>query len=110
MDRFIKEFEINEYTYKLGYNLYSNKVYPRIEIYKNNKLLSGGYLNNAGAFADWLYFYTSISFPDSDNDGYVNTIKEMFTKLKQYNEIPQMIEEEFENIFLLYKLNNFKKL
>jgi hypothetical protein len=40
---------------------------------------------------------------------YVKDIKEMIEKLKEYHEIPEEIEKEYENLFILYKLNNFNK-
>jgi hypothetical protein len=109
MDKVINKLKKDEITYKLGYNLYDNKVYPRIEIYKNNRLFSGGcwyYGSYYGSYVGFFYFDGLFS----DNDGYTDTIKEMFTKLRQYNEIPQMIEEKFENIFIMYKLNDFKEI
>ena len=63
----IKVIKKDEFTYKLGYNLYDNKVYPRIEIYKDGVLLSGGYWGfgaNAGLF-DFGATYSS-----SDAYGY----------------------------------------
>jgi hypothetical protein len=105
MRKVIKEVKENEYTYKLGYELYSNKVYPKMEIYNNEGLLSGGNWYS-GSIEGLFYFDTNSS---SYTYGDIGTIKEMFTKLRQYNEIPEYIEKEYEKIFLQYKNNNFKE-
>jgi hypothetical protein len=107
MRKVIKEIERNTYTYKLGYDLKYNKVYPYIEIYKNEELLSGGLLSSKPN-VPLFYFDGNVYLPYSD--GYVNTMKAMFNKLREYNEIPQSIEDEYEKIYLLYKLNDFKEL
>ena len=103
----IKVIKKDEFTYKLGYNLYDNKVYPRIEIYKDGELLSGGYWS-LGAIAGLFSFFATDS--SSFTNGHVDSMKEMFNKLRQYNEIPKYIENEYEKIFLLYKLNDFKEV
>jgi hypothetical protein len=35
MGKIINKIKNNKYTYELGYDLYDNKIYPSIEIYKN---------------------------------------------------------------------------
>jgi hypothetical protein len=105
MDKVIKEFNHENLIYELGYNLLDNKICPRIEIYKNGNLLSGG---------GWYYSaivesFNFGTFSSSDAVSGIGTIKELFAELRKYNEISQNIEQEFENIFLLYKMNNFKK-
>jgi hypothetical protein len=69
MDKVIKEFKINnsdneDLAYNLGYYLWDNKVYPQIEIYKDNNLLSGGYWFD-GASAGLFNFYATYSSSDS---------------------------------------------
>jgi hypothetical protein len=103
----IKELEKDEYTYQLGYTLYDNKVYPRIEIWKDKELLSIGIWNYGSVETP---FYFNAEYSSSNDYGYVDTIKEMFTKLRQYNEISDNIEKEYEDMFLLYKLNNFNEI
>jgi hypothetical protein len=105
MDKIIKEFKENEYTYQLGYYFLKDGVYPRIEIFKDRELLSGGNWSNginAGLFCFVNYFFSFA--------GYVNTIKEMFNGLREYSKIPEEVEKEFENIFIMCKLNNFKEI
>jgi hypothetical protein len=112
MDKVIKEFKNNnsnneDLTYQLGYDLYENKVYPRIEIYKNEVLLSGGYWC-FGASVGLSNFIASDS--SSYSNSYISTIKGLFNKLRKYNELSQNIEQEYESLFIMYKLNNFNEL
>jgi hypothetical protein len=102
-----EEYKNSNLTYKLGYNVWDNKVYPRMEIFKNNNLCSGGFLSSKSN-VPLFYFDGNIYFPYSE--GYADTIEEMFIKLRKYNEIPRSIEDEYEKIYLLYKLNDFKEL
>jgi hypothetical protein len=113
MNKVIKEFKFeikeNEYTYEIGYNIYAKKVYPKIEIYKNEEFLSGGFwINNLPTGSANFVVYTA--FFNNDNDIDVDTIKKMFIELRQYSDVPEEVEQEYEKIFLLYKLNDFKKL
>jgi hypothetical protein len=80
MNKVIKEFNINtvknnsntDLVYQFWYNLWNNKVYPRIDIYKNEKLLSRSY---------WTYeIYGELFYFDTDNSslnsyGHVVTMK-----------------------------------
>jgi hypothetical protein len=106
MDKVIKEFNNKNLIYQLGYNPWRNKAFLRIEIYKDEELFSGGGRSD-GTYGGLFYFFTDYS--SSDFSGYANTIKEMFTQLRQYHEIPEYIEKEYEDLFLLYKLNDFNK-
>jgi hypothetical protein len=112
MDKVIKEFKINnsnneDLTYQLGYNLYNNRVYPIIGIYKNEELLSAG-IWTYGTYVGNFNFNADVS--SSDAYGTVGSIKEMFTELRKYNNIPEEAEKEYENIFIIYKLNDFKEI
>jgi hypothetical protein len=106
MYKIIKEFKNEELIYKLGYFLLVDKVYSRIEIYKNGDSLSVGRWGS-GAFANQFYFYSAAS---SKAYSVIDTIKEMFIELRKYSEIPEYIEEEYGDMFLLYKLNDFNEL
>jgi hypothetical protein len=106
MNKTIKEFNNENYTYKLGYNLWSNKVYPRLEVYKNNKMLSEGGLS--GGFFEGLFGFCA-SYSSSFYTGTADTMKELFIELRKHSEVSQNIEEEYESLFFLYKLNNFKE-
>jgi hypothetical protein len=106
MDKVIKEFNNESLDYKLGYNLYEDKVYPRIEIYKDNKLLSSGHLSIG---IDTTEFYFNANYSSSFTNGYVKTIKEMFIKLREAVDVPEKIEREYESLFIMYKLNNYKE-
>jgi hypothetical protein len=107
MDKVIKEIKINEYTYRLGYDLRDNEIYLCIEIYKNKRMLAAG---------QWIYrttedfFAFDADYSSSNSYGTVNTIKEMFNKLREYNDVPGEIEREYESLFIMYKLNDFKEL
>jgi hypothetical protein len=69
--------------------------------------LSGG-IWSIGDINESFYFCVNIS--PNVFGGYVGTIKELFIKLKKYNNIPEEVKTEFENLFLLYKNNDFKEL
>jgi hypothetical protein len=103
MDKVIKEIRINNSAYLLGYDLYWEEIYPRIEGYKEKKLILVGYradgLEN-NSFGFQVY---------GQNCGIVGNIKELFNKLREHNEIPEEIEKEFESLFILYKLNDFNE-
>jgi hypothetical protein len=104
MNKVIKEIKENEYIYQLGYNLWDNKVYPRLETYKIGKLVFGFSLSPNKSFSIGIYHASSYIY------GNVDTIKEIFEEIKNYYDIPKEIEKEYESIFLLYKMNDFKKI
>jgi hypothetical protein len=107
MNKVIKKFNNGCLTYKIGYDLLDNKIYPSLEIYKNNKLLSGCDYYDVN-YANSSEFFTVYSDLNTDRD--VGTMEDMFIVLRKYNEIPDEVEREYENIFIMYKLNNFKKI
>jgi hypothetical protein len=51
-----------------------------------------------------------INVHDKYNAILVNTIEEIFIGLREEINIPKEIEVEYEKIFLIYKLNDFKEL
>jgi hypothetical protein len=55
-------------------------------------------------------FYFGDGDYSSNSGSLVVTIKEMFCKLRLYNEVSEYIEDEYEKIFLMYKLIDFNKL
>jgi hypothetical protein len=71
-------------------------------------LLSAGYWyarTDPGLFI----FGTDISSSIFTNTGgTVSTMKEMFVELRGYSEVPKYIEKEYESLFIMYKLNDFK--
>lgn len=97
----LNKFNINGLTYNLGYHLSNDKIYPCIEIYKDENLLSSCVWNNNGLF------YLCAKDLVCNSYGYVNTINEMFNWLIKYNSIPNEIKIKFENIFNTYKKNDF---
>lgn len=94
MEKVIKEIKDNRLIYKLGYDLMNNKIRPEIEIYKGKDWLATGCWR--GSYEDLFIFDSNSSSLDSYGVG--NTIKEMFIGLRKYNEIPLIIEKEFEEI------------
>jgi hypothetical protein len=113
MDKVIKEFKINnsdneDLAYNLGYYLWDNKVYPQIEIYKNGKILSGGYWSTR-AYEGLFHFFAAYSSSRSDG-AFGCRINEMFIWLRKHSDIPEYIEKEYEEIFIIYKLNDFNEI
>jgi hypothetical protein len=106
MRKVIKEIKEEECIYQLGYNLYHKKVYPYIEIYKDEELLSGG----IWCFGTAGLFFFNATYSSSNAYGNVVTMEEMFTELRKYHDIPEEIEKEYEKIFIMYKLNDFNEI
>jgi hypothetical protein len=107
MKKVIKEFKNGNLTYQLGYNPWRNKIFLRIEIYKDDELLSGGRWGNN---ARGGLFYFGFNYSTSETPCYLGSLTDMFIKLREYSEIPEEVEKEYERLFLLYKLNDFKKI
>jgi hypothetical protein len=102
----IKEIKIKKYTYQLGYNLWWNKIFPKVEIYKGNRQQAWTIRNGRGRdLFSYYVFNGTKSFPSDSN-----TVKELFERLRLDIDIPETIEKKFEEMILLYKLNDFNEL